>query len=236
MTTGAYAFFDVDGTLLRVKSMFHFAEHLCLHSRFVYEVSGPSRLQALRTEMQRLEQQAAGRDELNAAYYRIVVADVSTGVIERAATEWYGSLRRQLRDPFFRVTRARLQQHAREGVAPVLVSGSFRALLAPIAAELGVEQVLCTELHIANERFTGRISSGCIDADKGRRLRAFLRANDVCADGCFAYGDHISDVPLLQGVGHAFAVGDDPDLTQVAVSAGWSVLSLADEPALAMQV
>jgi len=39
-----------------------------------------------------------------------------------------------------------------------------------------------------------------------------------------AYGDHASDLPMLQTVGNPVVVGDDPALTTHATAHGWRVI------------
>lgn len=41
---------------------------------------------------------------------------------------------------------------------------------------------------------------------------------------CVAYGDHASDLPMLDAVGHAVVVGDDPVLIALAAARSWDVL------------
>lgn len=53
------------------------------------------------------------------------------------------------------------------------------------------------------------------------QLKAELR-------NCFAYGDHISDLPLLNLVGHPVAVGEEGALGDHARGLGWPVLSTSE--------
>lgn len=46
-----------------------------------------------------------------------------------------------------------------DGGKPVLLSGSFRPILEPVAAHLGFEEIVCTELEVVGGRFTGRLDS-----------------------------------------------------------------------------
>ncbi|MFD0331847.1 HAD hydrolase family protein [Streptacidiphilus monticola] len=38
----------------------------------------------------------------------------------------------------------------------------------------------------------------------------------VDAAACVAFGDHPSDLPMMRAVGHAVAVGDDPEVVAFA--------------------
>ena len=42
---------------------------------------------------------------------------------------------------------------------------------------------------------------------------------------CFGYGDHISDLPMLNFVGNPVVVAGDNELTTIAQKQGWEILS-----------
>jgi phosphoserine phosphatase len=53
-------------------------------------------------------------------------------------------------------------------------------------------------------------------------VREYLDArSDTRREDCYAYGDHPSDVPFMEYVGHAVAVGDCVTLGRIAEQRGW---------------
>src|SRR5262249_58326339 len=69
-------------------------------------------------------------------------------------------------------TVARLRWHLSEGHECVIASASLRTYVEPLAAKLGVEQVLATELEVDGDgRLTGAlVGANCRAAEKLRRL------------------------------------------------------------------
>ena len=43
-------------------------------------------------------------------------------------------------------------------------------------------------------------------------------------EGCFAYSDSITDLPMLEVVGHPHAVNPDKELRRAAADRGWPIL------------
>jgi HAD superfamily hydrolase (TIGR01490 family) len=210
------AFFDVDETLIYQKSMFAFMEfwYACLGERYRHE-SEMRRLMAL-------VDAGAQRSEVNRAYYE-QYAYVDTARLFDAGQAWFDAALRA--GPFFkpRVVE-RLRTLSEAGWTPVFVSGSMQPILQPIAKALGVRHLLCAELETAGGRCTGRLTAMAIGTHKRDRLLAFI--SDRRADGYahHAYGDHISDLPMLLAVQHPHAVDPCPLLREIAVQKGWPIL------------
>ena len=118
------------------------------------------------------------------------------------------------------------------GDRPVLTTATNRFLTAPIAALLGIADLVATELEVAaNGEFTGR-TSGIVNMREGKvaRLAAWLadqgRDASSLASATF-YSDSINDLPLLCAVGTPVVVDPDPRLQAEALRRDWPVMSLA---------
>ena len=114
----------------------------------------------------------------------------------------------------------------------VLTTATNRFLTAPIAALLGIADLVATELEVAaNGEFTGR-TSGIVNMREGKvaRLARWLAdeglAGPLLAAATF-YSDSINDLPLLRAVGTPVVVDPDPRLHAEALRRGWPVMSLA---------
>lgn len=82
-------------------------------------------------------------------------------------------------------------------------------------------------LH-ANGKYTGRFETPQTIGDgKATAIAEFLAHRVVRAEDCWAFGDDVSDVPMLSAVGHPVAVIGDRALDSVARSRGWHRLHLA---------
>lgn len=111
------------------------------------------------------------------------------------------------------------------GARTVLLSTSFDLILEPLAAELGVETVIASELEFHNDRATGWIVGGpCYAEEKARRLAGYLAERDIAAAECAFYSDSFHDLPSFQMVGMPVPVNPDGVLRTAARRAGWPVV------------
>jgi HAD superfamily hydrolase (TIGR01490 family) len=216
-----YAFFDVDDTLISIKSMFSFQD-------FWYAAVGDGAgRDAFLAEFAALRPAGAGREELNRRYYAHFAGRQVAAVAE-VAEEWFAHVEAATPALWHHGVVARLKHHQAEGVAAVFVSGSFPDLLRPVARRLGVDTLLSTTLEMADGRYTGAIlPPQTIGAGKAEAVAAFLRRSGTKPSRCFAYGDDISDLPMLSAVGHPTAVIGCPRLAAKAHEMGWQTMRAA---------
>ena len=209
------AFFDVDGTLTTRPTLFAFlAEHLV--ARGWSTVDAGAAVDRLRG----LSRAGRPRQEVLRAYARHLAgaeerAALATGARWHLAEVAAGGLYRP-------EAVAALRAHRAAGALVVLVSGSFPPCLDPIAAELGADVLLCSRPQVRDGRYTGELPTPVIGERKAEAVHRLAAVHDLDLDRSAAYGDHISDVPLLAAVGHPVVVGDDPVLTAHARQHGWS--------------
>jgi phosphatidylglycerophosphatase C len=96
-------------------------------------------------------------------------------------------------------TVARLRRHRELAHTVILASASLDPYLVPLGRSLGVDAVVCTVLERgADGRLTGRLAgANCRGAEKARRVRDWLRENDLAGAELWAYGDSSGDDELL---------------------------------------
>lgn len=208
------AFFDVDDTLITIKSMFHFLEYDVTTRR-----RPPSDYQGAMDELRALRAVGAPRVETNRVFYRNF-AGRDVNELAARGVEWFQTV--YARGGLFnqRVLSA-LRQHSLAGDLVVLVSGSFPACLNPIARFVGADLLLCSRPEIRDGRYTGELAVPIIGDRKADVVRAEAAGQGIDLEQSHAYGDHLSDLPLLNVVGHPVAVGDDPSLSYHAILNGW---------------
>ncbi|MFJ9345383.1 HAD family hydrolase [Streptomyces sp. NPDC101237] len=196
------AFFDVDETLITVKSMFRFLE-------FHYRERGlpPSAYQEAAETLRRRSAAGVSRLVTNREYYRLY-ADRPREELFAHGRAWFdaelatGTL---LHQPVV----SALRRHREQGALTVLVSGSFRPCLEPVAELLGADEILCSEPGYAHGYCTGVVEHPVIGVEKGRLARMLMRRRAVSPSRAAAYADHASDLDLLRSVERPVAVGDD---------------------------
>lgn len=216
--TGSFAFFDVDDTLISVKSMLSFQDHWY---RFMGEHDAEARYRA---DLQEHMHDQACWSFLNRLYYRHFAGRKEADVIHMAS-DWFALMRKNNPDFYHSPVVEALLAHQRQGQEVVFVSGSFPALLNPIARELGVSQVLATRMEVIEGRYTGEIlPPQTIGEGKAEAITAFLAEHSASAETCYAYGDDWSDLPMLQAVGHPVVVAGGRRLETFAKETGWPVL------------
>lgn len=228
----SYAFFDVDDTLVRLKSMFDFFPFWCELRET------PQKLAQFRTVFEQAFAEGRPREDLNRLYYQFFAGESEERLMAAGrlwVTRRFGEqgLAQEL---IFPDVLARLRAHRACGVAPILVSGSMPALLAPLAQRMGAEGFLCTQQETdANGILTGEVlPPQTIGAGKAAAITAFLTARGGDPQTCFAYGDDLSDGAMLAVVGHPVAVIGAPALAVLARKQGWETIKTAEpRPAFA---
>ncbi|MFC4243670.1 HAD family hydrolase [Gryllotalpicola reticulitermitis] len=224
------AFFDVDETLVSVRTLESF---LMAYLKEVPSMISMERLQQLAKQVVELD-----REEFNRIYFAIWAGQPVEQVLE-IGERWYAA--NEGTSGFYRPNvLGRLRKHQADGDRVVLVSGSFAAPLRPIAAAVGADHVFCTELEVAPDgTYTGVIAAAMIGEDKRRAVESYLAeltpGSAPLADSSappvqtWGYGDHPSDLALLEGVTDPVVVGSDPAMLAVAQERGWPVWPI-DQP------
>ncbi|MFI9269876.1 HAD family hydrolase [Kitasatospora sp. NPDC052896] len=201
-------FSDVDETLIACKSMFDFLRFQ-LTSR--HGESGEDRYLEMVGELRAMAAAGAPREEVNRSYYRLYAGEEVAEIAE-LGRRWFAE-RSATPGFFIGSTVAALREHRAAGAELVLVSGSFDACVAPIAGHVGASYVLATAPEAVDGRYTGEVVEPMIGYGKRAGVMRLL-ADHAAVDprDCFAYGDHLSDLPMLECVGHPRVVGGDPEL------------------------
>jgi HAD superfamily hydrolase (TIGR01490 family) len=123
---------------------------------------------------------------------------------------------------------ARLHEHQLQGHVVVLVSSGVEPLQAAIGATLGVERIVGPRVEWRDGRLTGRTLPPLVIGERKAsvtRQRLQEWGLDVDLAASFAYADSISDLPLLEFVGHPTAVNPDEQLAVVAREQKWPILT-----------
>ena len=109
-----------------------------------------------------------------------------------------------------------------------IVSASPQAIVTPLADDLGMTGAIGTRGEVVDGRYTGRIEGpfvyGAGKAEAVEKL-ASDRGYDLALS--YAYSDSISDLPMMELVGHPVAVNPDSELGSTAHERGWPVVIFA---------
>jgi HAD superfamily hydrolase (TIGR01490 family) len=109
----------------------------------------------------------------------------------------------------------------------VIATASYDFYVRPIAAALGIEDVVATRSTIEGDRMVPRITGeNCYGPAKLRMIEAWLAAQGIQRGEANIrfYSDHVSDAPTLDWADEAFAVNPHKPLADLAQAKGWTVL------------
>jgi len=210
----AIVFVDVDETLLTVNSM---AGFLVAHQRARGRTS--EEVTALLGRLRELDT-TGDRDAVSRAYYATFAGE-RVDVLRDLGERWFAGLGSDVWHPPV----ADEVAAAREaGAVVVLVSGAPPATVAPVARAVGAHAWFATLQEQRDGVLTGAADDVVVGERKARVVRRVLRDRGLVPADAVAYGDHASDLPMLEAVGTAVVVGDDPVLAAAAELRGWRVL------------
>lgn len=192
------AFFDVDDTIINIKTMFSFLDYLKSDKDLVYDCD----FVHYEMELNKLFALRSTREEINRFYYK-AFKGIDVSDLRRRVDHWYGKVIRK-KNIFNESVVKYLKWHQSLGHEVVLVSGSCEALLEPIAKQLKVSSMLVATLEVKNHRYTGElIGTPSIGMGKAERVKKFAIDHKISLPSSYAYGDDISDAPMLMSVGNA---------------------------------
>jgi len=83
--------------------------------------------------------------------------------------------------------------------------------------------VIGTRAKIVAGRYTGELEFYAYGESKAEEIRSLAERIGLDLEGSYAYTDSITDLPMLEAVGHPVAVNPDRDLRREAESRGWDI-------------
>ncbi|WP_434974908.1 HAD family hydrolase [Streptosporangium saharense] len=213
------AFFDVDNTMMRGASIYHFARGLA--SRGLFTTKDLVRFALgqviFRVRGDENPEHIAKARETALAF----VAGSKVEEIVRLGEEIYDEV---MADRIWAGTRALAQSHLDAGRRVWLVTATPVELARVIAQRLGLTGALGTVAETEDGVYTGRLVGDLLHGPaKAEAVRALARREGLDLSRCSAYSDSANDLPLLSLVGHATAINPDAELREYARENGWAV-------------
>ncbi len=121
-------------------------------------------------------------------------------------------------------SRAIVQAHQAAGHTVAIVSAATRYQAEPMARELGIEHVLCTDLEVENGVFTGAVvHPTCWGEGKATAARGLAQREGLDLEDSYFYTDSDEDLPLLELVGRPRPLNPNRGLAQIAKERRWPV-------------
>ncbi len=225
-TTGTAAFFDLDKTIIARSSSLAFGKPFykgglinrgavlrSAYAQFVYLLGG--------ADHDQMERMRSYLQELCAGWpveqVRGIVAETVHDLIDPTIYEEAVQL---------------IADHHAAGRDVVIVSTSGSEVVEPIGDMLGADHIVATRMVVEDGKYTGEIAFYAYAQAKADAVRDLAVQHGYDLARSFAYSDSFTDLPMLESVGHPYAVNPDKPLRAEAIRREWPVLDFATPVAL----
>ncbi len=228
---GAAAFFDLDRTLIAGASVFPLA------------VEGWRAGLISNTDIANMARQAAmfviagdtgeGQSDRLRADILARVAGVPVETMMEVGREMLPKLVNRVRPE----SKNLIERHRNAQRDTWIISASPQEIVAPLAAALGMTGARGTQGRIEDGRYTAELDGPFMYGEgKATAIRELATQHGYDLDLCYAYSDSVSDLPMLEVVGHPVAVNPDGELTGLARDRGWAMVYFAQKTKQAVAI
>jgi HAD superfamily hydrolase (TIGR01490 family) len=212
------AFFDLDKTIIAKSSTLAF-------SRPFFQSGLINRRTVLRSAYAQFVFALAGADEDQMQRMRAFITSMCAGWDVAQIREIVNETLHEIIDPLVYAEAVQLiDAHRQAGRDVVIVSTSGEELVAPIATLVGADRTLATRMVVDDGRYTGEIAHYMYGPTKADAIRELATERGYDLVECYAYSDSLTDLPMLEAVGHPSAVNPDRGLRKVATERQWPIL------------
>jgi HAD superfamily hydrolase (TIGR01490 family) len=216
--TGAAAFFDLDKTVIAKSSTLAF-------SRPFYRGGLVNRRAVLKSSYAQFVYLLQGADEDSMDRMRDYLKTLCAGWPVQQVQDIVAETLHELIHPLvYAEAVALFDEHRAARREVVLVSSSGEEVVGPIGDMLGVDRVVATRMVVEDGRYTGDIAFYAYGEGKAVALGELADEHGYDLARCYAYTDSVTDLPMLEAVGHPHAVNPDKPLRRIAAERDWPVL------------
>jgi HAD superfamily hydrolase (TIGR01490 family) len=210
------ALFDMDRTLVR-------KETASLYVRYQIEIGEASWADLVKTTFW-VAQYTLGILDMPKVAEKVLqgIRGVPETVLAARCDDWFS---RYVEPHIADRGREAVARHRAAGDVCAIVTGTSPYASWPLARRLGIEHVVSSVFEIdGDDRFTGRYERPlCLGDGKAARAEALARRCGFRLEDAVFYTDSVSDLPLLERVGHPVVVNPDPRLRRIAEQRRWRI-------------
>ena len=212
------AFFDLDKTIIAKSSVLAFGRPLyregllprrsivkSLYAQVVFMLVGADeeKMEKLRAAMSAMTR-GWNRDHV-ASIVRETLTDVIEPIIYAEALELF-------------------DEHHAAGRKVVIVSSAPTEVVEPLGEFLGADEAVGTRAAVdAEGNYTGDLEFYAYGGHKAQAVRKLAARQHINLPTSYAYSDSITDLPMLELVGHPVVVNGDKELERVARERDWEI-------------
>jgi HAD superfamily hydrolase (TIGR01490 family) len=212
------AFFDLDKTIIAKSSTLAFSKP--------FQAGGLiSRRAVLRSAYAQFVYLIGGADHDQMEKMREFISNLCAGWDVQTVRDIVAETLHHIVDPLvYDEAVSLIEEHHFAGRDVIIVSASGAEVVEPIGEMLGADGVVATRMQIAEGRYTGAIDYYAYAENKAVAIKDLALKNGYDLSRSYAYSDSITDVHMLEVVGHPYAVNPDRELRRQAELRGWPVL------------
>ncbi len=216
--TAEAAFFDLDKTVIAKAAMLAFGPSL-------QRAGMLNRWLVVRALWGQIVFRYLGADEGRMRKMRDAALRIATGWDQHRISALVDEALTEIIDPLvYEEALELIESHRSAGRRVYLVSASPEEIVLPLARHLGVDDAIATRAEIDSQgRYTGGVEFYSAGDNKVIAIREQAERYGLDLDASFAYSDSITDLPMLEAVGHPVAVNPDRALLREALARGWEI-------------
>jgi HAD superfamily hydrolase (TIGR01490 family) len=117
-----------------------------------------------------------------------------------------------------------IRKHREEGRIVAIVSAAPVEVVEPLADHLGATMAIGTEAKVVDGRYSGELVRYAYGPAKADAISELAAARGIDLAASYAYSDSVTDLPMLELVGHPVAVNPDRPLLRVAEEREWEIV------------
>ena len=215
------AFYDVDGTLVRTNIVHAYAYYAMNRGTLWQTLKRTTKLVTSLPFLGLLDW--ADRKTFNELFYRSYEGLTEDRLFTLAEDLFTDVLKPAL----YTQAQDLLTEARRAGCRIVLVTGALDFTIGPLAAHLGVDDVIANKMQFVGGVATGKVIPPIIEgANKANAIRDYCAKHGLALTHSHAYSDSASDYAMLSVVGRPTAVNPDLKLRSLARAYQWPILDL----------
>ncbi|WP_153730802.1 HAD family hydrolase [Sporosarcina obsidiansis] len=216
------AIFDFDGTLYTKETFKLLMEQLKKHP--IYQRYYGKFYRSILPLYIRYKLKLLPENEMKERSMRLYLQALDTLTTSQLQT-YFEDMHEEMLGDFNEQVVTRLASHREEGYYILLVSGAYTPFLTAVTSHLTFDKIIGTDIPSSGERIAMDQPFLHIQGErKNEQIFHVLQGKTIDWDKSYAYGDSISDLPVLEQVGNPVAVRPDTKLAAIANQRNWEVL------------
>lgn len=216
------AIFDFDGTLYEKETFHVLMDHLKNHPVYHTNYNKFMRWMVPRYIGYKMKVYPVEKmKERSMQSYLEAIDDMSRDEL----ITFFEEVSKKMKSDFNPVVVEKLNEHIKNGLRVMIVSGAYTQLLDAALDELHFDDVIGSEIPFKKDFVDKEKTIYHINGTrKNDSIQKALHGKDIDWSNSFAYADSLSDLSVLELVGNPVAVHPEKGLRTVAQERGWKII------------